>query len=784
MKHAAPVILMLLVVSGAAYAPPSSAPATRAETPATRPSSDETPPTSSTSPATTDDPLATRPYRLRLRIVEREVSDDAGMAQVEVNLGPKAAKDFADVLIVDAKGYERPWYLRSSNASGDGRIVFETLKGTYDYTLLFGGGAATRPNYPKNWSIGREIIDDFLPKRAYIHGLWSWVKTTKLTGEYAHTNPVTDGFNYHGVSVMRGFYLNERSVLNQYVMIDPDDPPEQIVLRMVYEGRPGANSWDPKHYVNCYWGKRRIKDIGGSNTQTVRIGDLPKPGKWTRLSVSMRKDLLSKVTFNWRGGGLPDLFGLEFCTDKGRAWWDLTTLGNVPAKVEIVGVDRATPAVGATFVHQRLHTFALGKTGRVLNEIRFIPTAGVDTRCRWDFGDGATSDETRPTHVFEGKADTAGKSDVSVVVDDGVKPIKAESEVTVRQTSSQVLDFAIDLVSCPFIVRADDKALFNLHVEGHLQGSMPLTVQALLEDAAGAEIARERAPVTMFPGKKHPTFQAFSLDVHAKDLARITFRLFLRGRLLTERSVVVVSSRAALSKLKLQGDRYVDAFGRPALIRCELAEAPGGVAPRERRGMPQRVLVVGRLPAGKTPFEDRLRDALVHADPHAADAHVARTGVASLPGWSMPFRQALAVDKAGITADTEVVLIASATEMMLAGVPARAAADSISVCVDQVRRTARAEIFILTPTLTADLEDLSRQYAVALRMLGIEKNVKVIDVYSRSLQLAGQRADRLHAERVVDGRLTHRIHPDVLDMIVATVIRRFATPRRVIVTSP
>ena len=62
----------------------------------------------------TGDPFAGWPYRLRLRVVDGELADFTGLAMVTVNLGPKASADLADVRIVDANGYERPWSLRAS----------------------------------------------------------------------------------------------------------------------------------------------------------------------------------------------------------------------------------------------------------------------------------------------------------------------------------------------------------------------------------------------------------------------------------------------------------------------------------------------------------------------------------------------------------------------------------------------------------------------------------------------------------------------------------------------
>ena len=729
-----------------------------------------------------ESPWTAWPYRLRLRVANPRLSDDTGMAQLEVNLGSAAQPDRRDVLVIDANGYERPWYLRSSNSSGDSRIVFETVKGTYDYTLLFGKPDAVKPPYEKRWTIGRVVIDDFLPKKAYIHGLWSWVKTPTFSGEYAHTNPVTDRFNYHGTSEIRGYALYESSVIRQYVMLDEKDPPEEIVIRLVYEQRPGANSWDSKNYINCYWGTQKIRDIGAEgyaqSVSTVKMGELPEPGKWTRLTIDM-KELLRKVRFEWRGGGLPDLFGLEFCTDKGRAWWDLTTVGDVPAAVEIVAFERRAPAASPpAFVYLRRRSFILPRTKTVLNEVELLGTLEKGATCRWDFGDGTTSDLARPVHVFEGKTDAKVGF---TVADAGGGTVTASGPVTLLQDVSTAREFAIDLVSIPLIVRADDKALFNLRLEGDLAHRMDVDLVAVLQDAGGKELRRERAVLAMLPGEKHPTFRAFSLDVAEPDLARIVFRLMLQGRTLAEREVMVYASTADLADVALAGDRYLDRFKRPAFIRCGL---PGDVPRTVSRGLPLRTVILGDLPTGAVPVVERLAKAVAEADSTLRDAKVERLGVSPLPAWSMPYRQALDVAGGALRRNTDVVIIASAAEMLLAGVPARTGVDAISVCIDQVRRRTDAEILLLTPTVYSELEDLSRQYAVAIRMLGIEKNVRVIDVYSRSLQLGGKNPDLLKTEKVTDGFLVHELHPEMIDMVVATIVEQLRHPTKVIQVSP
>ena len=92
---------------------------------------------------------------------------------------------------------------------------------------------------------------------------------------------------------------------------------------------------------------------------------------------------------------------VEFCTDKGRAYWDMTAVHplrasqkNEPidvAEVEVVSLGiLSDSAAKPTFAYQRMNTFKLSRSGKdvVLNEMRQIHTrhesllVSVPMRCR------------------------------------------------------------------------------------------------------------------------------------------------------------------------------------------------------------------------------------------------------------------------------------------------------------------------------------------------------------------------------------------------------------------
>ena len=721
--------------------------------------------------AAEDNPWAAWPYRLTLRVTHPEVSDFTGMARVRVNLGAASAKDYGDVRILDDKSREQPWRLVATTSSGEADIVFHAVKGCADYTLIFGVPGKSRPDYGVPLKIGRTLIDDSIPRRSHTHGLWEWVVSPVISGAFAHTSPLVERCGYHGTSEMNNVDIESGDVLQTYVWIDPERPPQEIQMRLAFAHKAEEGDWEHKDYVVVYWGKKTISNaISGMR---LSKGELPAAGRWQPLEVDLG-DLVRRAGRGRDGSEAGWLYGINFATDRGRAYWDMTSIGPMPAETEVVALDR-TAAAAPVFVWQKLGALKPAGSDAAMAEVRFI---GSDRAAAWDFGDGTSSDAPAPVHVFQG----ADIRKVTMKPADGTPCVR---DVEGLKGSAPTVGFAVELASCPFVARADDKALFNLRLEGSPPRVISAEARAVLLDSTGKELRRESAPVKLYPGDKHPAFQAFSLDASAPELAKVRFELAYGGRVLASREAAVRSSASPLDGLSISGDRYVDGAGTPVVVRAEVAQ-PGADPAPERKVSASRVLVIGRMfPFAsdsavriKLSTEERIKE-LKRENPGLTlpdNLTVRELDVDVRPSWSMPSRLLLAAGADRMEPAPDVVLIVVAWEMMQAGVPVRSACDALGACVDQARRRSKAEVVLVTPAAVSGCEDLAHQYAVALRLLGIEKNASVVDLYSRSVRLGSESPEALKACRVDAGVLVREVDARLVRMTLDAVVEELLHP--------
>jgi len=151
-------------------------------------------------------------------------------------------------------------------------------------------------------------IEDQVPTGAIFAGDnegWNWEGDNVFSGKSAHRSALADGMHQHYFyGATNPIAVNYRDSLFATVFLDPDNPPNEVMLQ-----------WHtPTGWVRAYWGANLI-DWGTDGTPDRRyIGPLPATGEWVRLGVGAAESLGI--------AGPVNVDGMAFTLFGGRATWD------------------------------------------------------------------------------------------------------------------------------------------------------------------------------------------------------------------------------------------------------------------------------------------------------------------------------------------------------------------------------------------------------------------------------------------------------------------------------
>jgi hypothetical protein len=152
-------------------------------------------------------------------------------------------------------------------------------------------------------------IDDALPAGAAPGADggdgWNWIDSnpTPFSGGLAHQSDIGEGFHEHYFDwASDTLAVNTGDKLFVYVYLDPDNPPQEIMLCW------NDGCWEHR----AYWGANLIPYGADGTSGRLSIGPLPPVGQWARLEVPAS-------LMGLEGGTLR---GMSFVLFDGRASWD------------------------------------------------------------------------------------------------------------------------------------------------------------------------------------------------------------------------------------------------------------------------------------------------------------------------------------------------------------------------------------------------------------------------------------------------------------------------------
>ena len=161
---------------------------------------------------------------------------------------------------------------------------------------------AAQPTIPAGETVW---FDDSIPVGVEQYGTWNWDTTQKASGTQSHTAPAQAGpasRNFFDPSST--FYIAATDTLVTYVLVDPCDPPQEIML----EWHAGGSGWEHR----AFWGADLIDQGAPGTSARVPMGGLQTAGQWIRLSIPASTLDLGDRTLD----------GMSFRLYGGHAWFD------------------------------------------------------------------------------------------------------------------------------------------------------------------------------------------------------------------------------------------------------------------------------------------------------------------------------------------------------------------------------------------------------------------------------------------------------------------------------
>ncbi len=151
-------------------------------------------------------------------------------------------------------------------------------------------------------------IEDNLPEGATAAGEWIWVEDVKFSGSSSHTDGIKKGLHSHSFKTPIPVTLKKDSVIEQFVYLDPDNPPKGIMLKLItLDGEK----------VDFYWeAEEEVFVDTVEYMEAWYMGFLPEPGSWQTLVININELEIAPV----------ELIGISFISYDGRAYWDKTLI--------------------------------------------------------------------------------------------------------------------------------------------------------------------------------------------------------------------------------------------------------------------------------------------------------------------------------------------------------------------------------------------------------------------------------------------------------------------------
>ncbi len=195
-------------------------------------------------------------------------------------------------------------------------------------TLTLTSCTPTTAQQPTGVVIDAMWADDTLPTSAMTVGSWTWDNAQAAAGTRSHTSGLASGVHFHGFENGPLQYMGSDDLLEAYVLLDPCDPPREIMIEWFDGG------WEHR----AFWGEDLITRGVAGTAGHVNKGALPQTGVWMKLELPASEVDLARRNVR----------GVAFWVYDGRAWFDLIGKRRAPTTPQLTGMTIAANRVVAT----------------------------------------------------------------------------------------------------------------------------------------------------------------------------------------------------------------------------------------------------------------------------------------------------------------------------------------------------------------------------------------------------------------------------------------------------
>jgi GDSL-like lipase/acylhydrolase family protein len=449
------------------------------------------------------------------------------------------------VMVTDAEGRIVPARAYASGWGNKVTVLFKAEPQTADYYLYYGNPKAKRTRMTWNRNTypiimvtvpvkgGAAVMKT--PAGALKAVLAAKTERGKI-GTYSVNNPVNPfgleaGVNY--VTLYSGLMYAPHKGDYQF-SLDCGGTAHLLLdnsLVLTSSGVKPARSWKRKAQVRLSEGIHTMTILHGesADAQGIRVG-------W-REPGDRRIDLMTGSAFARSNYAPVELVGFE---DRDKEATPFFTVDPADVAFEVPG--------GRAKVQLKLRNY----------------TRGAGLSFKWQIGT-TLSKERSPT-VY---ADAGGTCNITLEVSRGGKALGTyQRSVNLRTIRHVKAEAAVEMIECPNIIYAGEKATITFKIDNLSKVEVPLRYERVTAD--GKTLA---STITLPPRGTELVSIEIPPPPKDADSAQVSFRAQLTGFQISEQTVRVVRPGPHLAGLRPKLGRLVDAEGRRVVVIADLEDA-------------------------------------------------------------------------------------------------------------------------------------------------------------------------------------------------------------------